>query len=207
MIKLENITKKFKDNIVLNNINIEFDKGKIYHIKGVNGSGKTVLLKSICGFMKLTSGKIFQENEEIIFNKRFIKNAGIIIETPQFLSQYTLIENLKMLKLMSKNITDDSINYWVDYYDLGQYRDVLYKNLSLGTKQKLSLIQAFIHNPSVLILDEPTNALDTKSVELTINKILENKENKIVIISSHINSTIKDIFDKEFLIENGEINI
>lgn len=207
MIKLENITKKFKDNIVLNNINIEFDKGKIYHIKGVNGSGKTVLLKSICGFMKLTSGKIFQENEEIIFNKRFIKNAGIIIETPQFLSQYTLIENLKMLKLMSKNITDDSINYWVDYYDLGQYRDVLYNNLSLGTKQKLSLIQAFIHNPSVLILDEPTNALDTKSVELTINKILENKENKIVIISSHINSTIKDIFDKEFLIENGEINI
>lgn len=207
MIKLENITKKFKDNIVLNNINIEFDKGKIYHIKGVNGSGKTVLLKSICGFMKLTSGKIFQENEEIIFNKRFIKNAGIIIETPQFLSQYTLIENLKMLKLMSKNITDDSINCWLDYYDLGQYRDVLYKNLSLGTKQKLSLIQAFIHNPSVLILDEPTNALDTKSVELTINKILENKENKIVIISSHINSTIKDIFDKEFLIENGEINI
>lgn len=127
--------------------------------------GKTVLLKTICGYMFLSSGDVFQDGVKIRNKNNYIQDAGILIENPQFLSHLTLIENLKLLKEMSSKITDEEIERWIEFYNIEEFRNTKYKNLSLGTKQKLALIQAFIHKPKVLILDEPFNALDKGKFE------------------------------------------
>lgn len=123
-----------------------------------------------------------------------------------FLPFLTLRENLDMLKDFSKKITDDKIDSWIDYYNLNEFVDTKYKNLSLGTKQKLAIIQAVIHNPKVLILDEPFNGLDERSVGLTKNIILKKKEQGcIVIVTSHIKENIDSICDVTYLVSEGKI--
>lgn len=135
-----------------------------------------------------------------------MSNAGIMIENVQFLPFLTLRENLEMLKDFSKKITDDKISSWIDYYKLNEFVDTKYKNLSLGTKQKLAIIQAVIHNPKVLILDEPFNGLDERSVGLTKNIILKKKEQGcIVIVTTHIKENIDNICDVTYLVSEGKI--
>ena len=99
---IKNGKKVFGDNVIFENINMKFEKGKFYLIKGYNGCGKTVLLKTICGYMFLTSGSVFQDDIEIGRKNRYIKDAGIVIENPQFLAHLTMLENLNLLKKMSK---------------------------------------------------------------------------------------------------------
>mgnify|MGYP000948105130 CR=1 FL=1 len=169
--------------------------------------GKTVLLKTICGYMFLSSGDVFQDGVKIRNKNNYIQDAGILIENPQFLPHLTLIENLKLLKEMSSKITDEEIERWIEFYNIEEFRNTKYKNLSLGTKQKLALIQAFIHKPKILILDEPFNALDKKAV-IKVKELLieEKKKGKLIIIVTHINDEILEECDEVIEMENGKVS-
>lgn len=207
-IKIKNGFKKLGEKIIFDNLNITFNKGNSYLISGINGSGKTVLLKLICGYMVLDKGKVYQDGIEVRNKNNFIENAGIIIENPEFLPNLSLLENLKLLTYMNKNITYEEIIKWINFYQLNQYMNINYKNLSLGTKQKMNLIQAFIHNPNVLILDEPFNALDELSLNNTENYLNSIKDNSIIILTSHLNSDFKNKCDFQFkIIDNNLIKI
>ena len=169
--------------------------------------GKTVLLKTICGYMFLSSGDVFQDGVKIRNKNNYIQDAGILIENPQFLSHLTLIENLKLLKEMSSKITDEEIEKWIEFYNIEEFRNTKYKNLSLGTKQKLALIQAFIHKPKILILDEPFNALDKRSLEKTEEYLASIKKDIILILITHINDSVKYMCDYEYIFEDKNLKL
>lgn len=203
-LKIENGTKVYKQNVVFSNINLEFEEGKITAILGENGSGKTVLLKALAGFVTLTEGVVLQGSNEIGKKGIYIQNAGIVIEHPDFMHGYTLRENLNFISKFCKEPVD--LDFWIDFYDLREHENKKYKHLSLGTKQKMLLIQAFMGNPYILLLDEPFNGLDRESVEKT-KELLEKyrDEGKTIVLASHIHNKDKEFFDRKLLIENGAI--
>jgi len=138
------------------------ENGKIYGVTGKNGKGKTLLLKILCGYSVLTKGSVYQDTVKLRNKFNFIKNAGIVIEKPDFIENYTLYDNLNTIKMLSDN-KDINLDFWIEFYDLFEHKDKKYKDLSLGTKQKVLIIQAFMTNPDILILDECFNGLDEKS--------------------------------------------
>lgn len=206
MIEIKNGYKQYDDKIVLKNFSYQFENGKIYGLIGPNGSGKTIVLKAITGYIKLTKGEVLQDNSLIRKDNNYIKNAGIIIETPNFISDFTVKENLEYLKTMSKNKEEIDLKKWYKVFNIEEFENIEFAKLSLGTKQKLGLIQAFMHNPSVFILDEPFNALDKKSIKILQDLLLKKKEEgKLVIISTHINDNFLKLCDEIIEMYEGEI--
>ena len=147
MLEIINGYKKYKNLEVLNDINLKFEDGKMYAIIGANGSGKSLILKALSGYNKLTSGKVLQNGNEIRKNNNYIEDAGIIIENPVMVNEYTITENLEYLKKMSENNKDIDLDKWYKYFEIEEYKEKRFSELSLGTKQKVALIQAFMHNP------------------------------------------------------------
>ena len=185
--EIKNLTKKFKNTIVIDNVNVTFDSGKIYGIIGKNGSGKSVFLKILCSFYVPTSGYILQDNYDYIKNNSFPKNTRALIEKPDFISELTGFENLKLLASIQNRINDSDIEKTLKDVNLFEEKDKKYCQYSLGMKQKLGIAQVLMENPDVLILDEPFNGIEEESVR-KIKKILkeEKKKGKLIIITSHI---------------------
>lgn len=207
MLEIINGYKKYKNLEVLSDINLKFEDGKMYAIIGANGSGKSLILKALSGYNKLTSGKVFQNGKEIRKNNNYIENAGIIIENPVMVNEYTINENLEYLKKMSENSKDINLDKWYKYFEIEEYKEKRFSELSLGTKQKVALIQAFMHNPQNILLDEPFNALDKKAV-IKVKELLieEKKKGKLIIIVTHINDEILEECDEVIELENGKIS-
>lgn len=207
MLEIINGYKKYKNLEVLSDINLKFEDGKMYAIIGANGSGKSLILKALSGYNKLTSGKVLQNGNEIRKNNNYIENAGIIIENPVMVNEYTINENLEYLKKMSENSKDIDLDKWYKYFEIEEYKEKRFSELSLGTKQKVALIQAFMHNPQNILLDEPFNALDKKAV-IKVKELLieEKKKGKLIIIVTHINDEILEECDEVIELENGKIS-
>ena len=207
MLEIINGYKKYKNLEVLNDINLKFENGKMYAIIGANGSGKSLILKALSGYNKLTSGKVLQNGNEIRKNNNYIEDAGIIIENPVMVNEYTITENLEYLKKMSKNTKEIDLEKWYKYFEIEEYKEKRFSELSLGTKQKVALIQAFMHNPKNILLDEPFNALDKKAV-IKVKELLieEKKKGKLIIIVTHINDEILEECDEVIELENGKIS-
>ena len=207
MLEIINGYKKYKSLEVLSDINLKFEDGKMYAIIGANGSGKSLILKALSGYNKLTSGKVLQDGNEIRKNNNYIENAGIIIENPVVVNEYTINENLEYLKKMSENSKDIDLGKWYKYFEIEEYKEKRFSELSLGTKQKVALIQAFMHNPQNILLDEPFNALDKKAV-IKVKELLieEKKKGKLIIIVTHINDEILEECDEVIELENGKIS-
>ena len=187
MIIFEGVYKKYKDNILFKDVNIKFPKNKKILIKGINGSGKSVLLKMIVGYSKPDIGTITVDNKIIGKDVDFLADAGITINAPDFMADLTGMENLKYLANINKKVSEDKIIELVKLFDLEYNINKKYKTYSLGMKQKLRLIQAFMEEPSYLILDEPFDALDKKTQDLLMNmldKFIKQK-NKTLIYTSH----------------------
>lgn len=197
MIEIKNGTKKYRGKTVLDNINMSFSEGRIYGIVGKNGSGKTLIMKAICGYIALDKGDVFQNGKKIRDPLNFIEDAGIIIENPSFMEDYTLFENLNIIKNLSDKKDEVNLDYWIDFYNLWEHKDKKYKHLSLGTKQKMLLIQAFMTNPTTLILDECFSGLDEKSAQKTRDYIKKYiSDDKLVILTSHIRTDIEELCDE-----------
>lgn len=206
MLEIINGIKRYGSKTVLNNINYKFENEKMYGITGANGSGKTLILKSLVGFIKYTTGKVLQDGKEIRKTNNYIENAGIIIENPVLVNDFTINENLQYLKKQSNNANIIDLNKWYKFFDIEEYKNTKFKNLSLGTKQKVGLIQAFMHEPQNILLDEPFNALDKKTVNIVQEYLIKKRnEGRLIIIVTHINDDILNKCDKVLEISEGKI--
>lgn len=205
MLEIKNgyITKNRR--ILLDQINLKFSNQQIYGLVGINGSGKTMILRALAGFSKLTNGNVFQDGKKLGLSDETISDAGLVLGDQDFISFLTLEENLRLIKNICYNKEKIDINIWIDLYCLTEYKDTLYKYLSLGTKKKMVLIQAFMDYPDILLLDEPMNGLDEKSVNITKQLILSHKQNGLVIMTSHYKNDIEDLCDTIFHVKEGKI--
>lgn len=205
-IKLDGVTKMFKNHMVLHNISMDFEMGKIYGIVGRNGSGKTVLLKCICGLMDTTTGVISVNGKIVGKDMDFPENIGFIIENPGFLPHYSGFKNLKYLASIRGKIDDITIRKYMELVGLSPEDRKSVKHYSLGMKQRLGLAQALMENPDILILDEPMNALDNAGVDDMRNILLKIKEQgKLVILASHIRDDIQILCDEVYMIDSGNL--
>ncbi|CEK36218.1 ABC transporter,Methionine import ATP-binding protein MetN 2,cytochrome c biogenesis protein CcmA,ABC-type Na+ transport system, ATPase component,lantibiotic protection ABC transporter, ATP-binding subunit,ABC transporter [[Clostridium] sordellii] len=205
-IEIKNLSKKIKKNTVLNNINLELQKGKIYGFRGINGSGKTMLFRAICGLITPTEGEIIINNKILHKDISFPESVGILIENPGFLPNYSGKKNLKLLADIKGIIREGEIDKILNLVGLDCNDTRKYKQYSLGMKQKLGIAQVLMENPDLILLDEPTNALDEKSVQNVLGIIYEEKQKgKTILIASHDNYTLEKISDEIINIENGKI--
>lgn len=206
MIEITNLSKKFKDKLILNNINISMDKGKVYGFVGRNASGKTVFFKLLCGFLSPTEGKICIDGREIGKDIDFPEDCGVIIENPGFIDNISGMKNLKILADINKKIDENKIRDTIKLVGLDPDDRRSVKNYSLGMKQKLAIAQAIMEDPKILVLDEPMNSLDEESVQIIRDIIIDMKNKGVtVLISSHIKEDIEVLCDEVFKVSNGKI--
>jgi ABC-2 type transport system ATP-binding protein len=205
VISIKGLTKQVKDNIILDNINIDIARGKIVGFIGRNGSGKTMLFKTICGLANPSSGQIFVFGKKIEHGS-FPVNFGAIIENPGFIPNYTAFANLKMLASIKNIISDEEIKKSIEKVGLDPNEKKKVGKYSLGMKQRLGIAQAIMEKPELLILDEPMNGLDKDGVVLIRNLLLELRETGVtILISSHNSEDIKVLCDKVFELDRGKL--
>lgn len=207
-IEVKNICKSFDGNIILDNINLLLEPGKIYGIVGRNGSGKSVLFKIICGFYKPNSGNVLYDNIDINNKKIFLPDTRVLIEKPNFLPDVSGFCNLKLLSQIENKIGDKEILDTLNIVNLSSDEyNKKYHKYSLGMKQKLGIAQVIMENPKVMILDEPFNGIENESV-IKIKEYFRNldKSDKIIIMASHIKEDISDLCDEVYEIDNHKIS-
>ncbi len=206
MIKVENVSLKIKKDMILRNINVEFERGKIHGIIGRNGSGKTMLMKCICGFIKPTEGEITVAGKRIGVDCDFPESVGVIIETPEFIPYYSGFKNLKLLADIRRKITDDDIRRSIELVGLDPMLKKSVKKYSLGMRQRLGLAQAIMEDPDLLILDEPMNGLDKDGVGEMRKYLLDLKaQGKTILIASHSAEDIDVLCDSVVEMDKGRI--
>ena len=208
MIKVENVSLVIKKKTILDDINVEFADGRIHGLIGRNGSGKTVLMKCICGFMKPTGGKITVAGLVIGRDCDFPKDTGVIIETPKFINYYSAMKNLKMLASINGLIDTERIRETISYVGLDPDSRLHVGKYSLGMRQRLGLAQAIMEDPSLLILDEPFNGLDKDGVTEMRTYLLNLKSRgKTIIIASHSTEDIDMLCDTVHEMDKGRIEV
>ncbi|MDO5084854.1 MAG: ABC transporter ATP-binding protein [Erysipelotrichaceae bacterium] len=199
-LELKNVSKSFKHNDLLSNINQSFLSGNVYGIIGPNGSGKTVLFKLISGLMNVSSGEIF-------FNGTPIKQSdvlfGVSIEKPQLIEDLTVMENLLFLANIRNTINKEIILEYLKQFNLYDARNKKVKNISMGMKQKVSLIQSVMENPEIILFDEVSNSLDYESKDLLYELVKKEKEaGKIILYINHNLEEVKQVCDEIYEIRN-----
>lgn len=205
-IEIKDLSKVIKNTTILNNININFEPGKIYGIIGRNGSGKSMLFKAICGLINYNSGEIKVFND-VIKDGKFPKDTGIIIENPGFLPQYSAFKNLKILSSIKNIISDNEIKDAISLVGLNPDDKKSVKKYSLGMKQKLGIAQAIMEKPKLLILDEPMNGLDLESVKLVRNILLDLKNKSVtILLASHNSEDINELCDHVYKMDAGVLS-
>ena len=205
-IVIEGLNKTIKKSQVLYDINLTFDGGKIYGLKGKNGSGKTMLMRAISGLIVPTSGTITINNETMGKQISFPRSIGILIENPSFIANYTGMKNLQVLASIQKRIGDDKIRQNIEEVGLDPDDKRTYKKYSLGMKQRLGIAAAVMEKPDIVILDEPINALD-ESGALQVREILRRQKERgaIVIIACHDKEELELLSDEIYEISDGRI--
>lgn len=204
VIQINNVSLKIKKTEILKDINIEFEKGKIHGFIGRNGSGKTMLMKCICGFIKPTDGEIIVNEKRIGKDCDFPDSVGIIIETPGFIPYYSGYRNLKLLADLNRKIDKEKIRNTMQMVGLDPDLKRHVKKYSLGMRQRLGLAQAIMENPDLLILDEPMNGLDKEGVSDMRKYLLNLKEQgKTILIASHSAEDIEILCDTVCEMDKG----
>lgn len=206
MIIAEGVTKSYKGVRVLNNVCVSFERGKIHGIIGRNGSGKTMLIKAICGLVELDKGRIIVNNKVIGKDVDFPENTGVIIEAPGFLPSLTAYNNLAYLASLKNIIGKEEICRAMALVGLDPKEKKHVGKYSLGMKQRLGLAQAIMENPDILILDEPMNGLDKKGVSEVRDLLLKLKsEKKTILLVSHNADDISILCENVYEMDAGEI--
>lgn len=205
IVKVENVTKYFKQEKVLNDVNMNLETGHIYGIVGKNGAGKTVLFKIIAGFIKPSSGKVTVAGKIIGVDRDFPDSLGLIIETPGFLSQYNAYQNLLYLANINNKISKEDVKESIRMVGLDPGSNKKVGKFSLGMRQRLGIAQAIMENPNLIILDEPMNGLDKKGIEDVKELLLKLKgDGKTILMASHYAEDM-EICDEVFQMEDGKL--
>ena len=206
ILEIKNYNKKIKEKVILDNINLKLKSGNVYGFYGRNGSGKTMLFRAISTLIYPTSGDILIDKKSIIYDDYDLSNIGILLEDPGFYSYLNGFDNLSMLYEINNKKNPEHINSILKMVWLDKYKKKKYKEYSLGMKQKLRIAQALMENQQLIILDEPTNGLDEKSIE-NIRKIILSlkKENKLILLASHNKEDLKLLCNKIYKLDEGKI--
>lgn len=203
---VSNVTKKIKGKIILDNINLELVSGRIYGFVGENGSGKTMLFRAISGLMRLTSGQISVDGQVLHKDISVLPGLGIIIENAGLYPELTGFDNLRQLAKINKKIDDEQIKEAIIRVGLDPDDKRTFRKYSLGMKQRIIIAQAIMEKPDILMLDEPTNALDENAVNIVRDIIdEERKRGALVLIASHNKEDIKLLCDEIYRVKDGKV--
>ena len=206
MIEIRNVSLRLDGKSILNNISLTLEPGKIYGLVGSNGSGKTMLMKCICGFVHPTEGEIKTDGRRVGKDVDYLPNAGIIIETPGFIPYYSGLQNLRLLAGICRTVTDDHLRKALKITGLDPDSRLPVRKYSLGMRQRLGIAQAIMEQPDILILDEPMNGLDKHGVA-DIRELLMalKKQGKLILLASHNPADIELLCDEVYEMELGNI--
>ncbi|HEW0908182.1 TPA: ABC transporter ATP-binding protein [Streptococcus pneumoniae] len=204
IITLKNIELKLKKTCVFQNLNFSCKQGEIIGITGANGSGKSVLFKLIAGLYSPSYGEVLINGENIVPERKIPANLGALIEEPDFINYYSGFKNLQYLASIRGVVGNQEINDTLKIVGLYEQKDQKVKTYSLGMRKKLGIAQAIMENPSILLLDEPMNALDKSSVEnmRTLFRKLSSEKGTTILIASHSEEDIRILCDKVYAIED-----
>ena len=202
MVEIKNYCKSIKSRPILNNVSYNFEYGKIYGIYGHNGSGKTMLLRAIAGLLVPDSGSVVIDGKVLHKDMSFPPSIGIVIENMNLLPQYNAFDNLKILGKIKKTATDEDIKTALER--VGLKSDLKF---SLGMKQRLNIAQAVFEKQKIILLDEPTNALDNDGVQLIYKLLKEEKERgALVVITTHHKEDLEEVCDVVLKMTEGELH-
>lgn len=204
IITLKNIQLELKKTCVFQNLNFSCKQGEIIGITGANGSGKSVLFKLIAGLYSPSYGEVLINGENIVPERKIPANLGALIEEPGFINYYSGFKNLQYLASIRGVVGNQEINDTLKIVGLYEQKDQKVKTYSLGMRKKLGIAQAIMENPSILLLDEPMNALDKSSVEnmRTLFRKLSSEKGTTILIASHSEEDIRILCDKVYAIED-----
>lgn len=203
-IEVQNVVKRFRDQVVLKNVSISFEKGKIHGIVGRNGSGKTVLFKCICGLMHPEEGVILVNGKRVGRDVDMPEDIGAIIEAPGFLPNYSGYKNLRFLANIRRKIGKEEIVNVLKTVGLDPESRKHVGKYSLGMRQRLGIAQAIMEDPEILILDEPMNGLDNAGVQDIRALLLELKaQGKTILLASHNHEDIAALCDTVHEMDGG----
>ena len=203
-LELQNVSKKIKEDFVLNEINLSMERGKVYGLQGKNGCGKSMLMRVISGLILPTEGTVTIDGEELGRDISFPRSIGIFIEKPGFLDSYSSFQNLKMLAAIKGEISDEDIKRVLIKVGLQEDMNKKYRKYSLGMKQKLGIAAAIMEQPDIVILDEPANALDEKSEAKMWELVKEERDRgALVIISCHTDEILQNVTDEIYKMDCG----
>ncbi|WIY59741.1 ABC transporter ATP-binding protein [Bacillus arachidis] len=207
IVRVEQLTKRIGSKTLVENISFEVKKGEVVGLLGPNGAGKTTLMRMMVGMISMTEGEVWIDGQSV--KQEFEGTAmkiGAVIENPEFYPFLSGYENLTYFGRMQGNVTEERIDEVVQLLGMGQVIDRKVKAYSLGMRQRLGIAQALVHNPDVLILDEPTNGLDPSGIHemrMYIKKIAH-EQGKAVLVSSHLLSEVELMCDRVIIIQHGE---
>lgn len=205
MVEIKNYCKSIKSRPILNNVSYNFEYGKIYGIYGHNGSGKPMLLRAIAGLLVPDSGSVVIDGKVLHKDMSFPPSIGIVIENMNLLPQYNAFDNLKILGKIKKTATDEDIKTALER--VGLKSDLKVKKFSLGMKQRLNIAQAVFEKQKIILLDEPTNALDNDGVQLIYKLLKEEKERgALVVITTHHKEDLEEVCDVVLKMTEGELH-
>lgn len=205
-IKITHLSKQIKKAVILDDVNMELESGRIYGLKGKNGSGKTMLMRAICGLITPTNGTVEIDGKILGKDISFPESIGVLIENPSFISNYTGMKNLQVLASIQKRIGDKEIRNTLELVGLDPDDKRTFKKYSLGMKQRLGIAEAIMERPDIVILDEPINALDETGAAM-IREILHNlrNEGKLIILACHDTEELNFLADEIYEIAEGKI--
>lgn len=203
-IKIQNVSKIIKKHTVLLDIDLTFNTGNIYLLEGINGSGKTMLLRIISGLVKPTSGMVLLDSVGLACNQ-FIPNAGVLIGHTELPTEYTALTNMQIIRNLKSKDSDEQLLSYLNLMNIGENANELTRTFSMGMNQKLALAQTMIGNPDILLLDEPLNSLDKKMITKYCAYLASAKKNKIIIIAAHNSEDLRKISNQIITLDGGEI--
>ena len=205
-IQVVEVTKRIRKNLILDNVSLEMKSGNIYGLQGPNGSGKTMLMRLLCGLIKANKGKVLLDGKEIGKDIDFPESVGLLIENPAFWGNYTGLKNLELLAELQKRIDTEQIRETIRDVGLDPDDKRHFSKYSLGMKQRLGIAAAIMEKPEMILLDEPTNALDEKGVAEICDLIRREKERgALIVIACHDADILEDLADEIYTIYEGKV--
>lgn len=206
-LELQHVTKVIRRITVLNDVNLTLESGTIYGLRGINGSGKTMLMRLMAGLIRPTRGEVFLDGKQLGKDLSFPPDMGMLIENPAFLDGYTAAQNLRLLAGIRKKVTEERIREVLEQVGLGWEDKRKYRQFSLGMKQRLGIAGAVLEHPQLLLIDEPTNALDTDGIQMVQRLLLEEKSRgALIVLACHDFSILQGLSDVLYSVKEGRVS-
>ena len=206
IIRTENATKYIRGALILDKVNVEFESGKIYGLQGPNGSGKTMLMRLVGGLIRPTSGEVYIDENKLGQSFDFPTSMGLLIENPAFLPNYTGLKNLELLAGIKGNVSLEQLRQTIRDVGLNPDDKRKYRKYSLGMKQRLGIAAAIMEKPDLILMDEPTNALDDTGVE-QICQLLRRERDRgaLILMACHDAAILEQMSDEIYTIYEGKV--